>query len=536
MRRDDWPQFLLVLSFSLVLLVAAVRSEEATGEMQRGPRAAQCDNCDLRSSYCKDWGNGTHSCECRAGFTRHKLTGKCQMQGRVVGPRPVDDLQNPLLYGEEGETCILGEAEKHATRILTEILRKYDRNIVPFDQGSRRRCGAAHPEDHRDQRNPVVFSDGHPLHTSLLPLFFVLTLSLQIWQDPNLSYEHEEGAQCVTNLSLSYRMVDSIWVFRTSAWIMVESPCNFEFTTFPMDHVECTTIFESYSFNVGKVRLFWKRYGVPVEIIGEINLPDFILTQVPERQGKARKKITFNYPAGVWDQLSIKLYFRRSFGFYILQIFIPRRWTCFRFGCLGFIFLTIVELAIVGTLEKHGYRRADPQQRAEYFEPGTTTTAAGLARRAFQKTFADRSAARYRLRRVDSNNASVNGTGGSGGGGSGDGEWKKSTWAKLEDDSTFVECPQADPPSASTSNPETDRSEPPKSHALPPDSPTALARAFWKNTSIKRRGMVKVITPKLFSKWTGDDLDRFCQKLFPISFALANLIFWMYLTAKSQQA
>lgn len=37
-----------------------------------------------------------------------------------------------------------------------------------------------------------------------------------------------------------------------------------------MDRVECTTVFESYSFNVGKVRLHWKRQGIPVEIIGNV--------------------------------------------------------------------------------------------------------------------------------------------------------------------------------------------------------------------------------------------------------------------------
>ncbi|KAK5968456.1 hypothetical protein GCK32_012221 [Trichostrongylus colubriformis] len=34
----------------------------------------------------------------------------------------------------------------------------------------------------------------------------------QIWHDPGLSFEHEEGAQCLTNLSLSHRMVDNIWL------------------------------------------------------------------------------------------------------------------------------------------------------------------------------------------------------------------------------------------------------------------------------------------------------------------------------------
>lgn len=65
-----------------------------------------------------------------------------------------------------------------------------------------------------------------------------------------------------------------------------------------MDRVECMTVFESYSFNVGKVRLHWKRQGIPVEIIGNIQLPDFVMTHY------IHEKATFHYPAGVWDQVS----------------------------------------------------------------------------------------------------------------------------------------------------------------------------------------------------------------------------------------
>lgn len=77
----------------------------------------------------------------------------------------------------------------------------------------------------------------------------------------------------------------------------MESPCDMDFTFFPMDRVECTTVFESYSFNVGKVRLHWKRHGIPVEVIGDTNLPDFHMTHY------IHEKATFQYPAGVWDQV-----------------------------------------------------------------------------------------------------------------------------------------------------------------------------------------------------------------------------------------
>uniref|UniRef100_A0AC35GLX0 Uncharacterized protein n=1 Tax=Panagrolaimus sp. PS1159 TaxID=55785 RepID=A0AC35GLX0_9BILA len=195
------------------------------------------------------------------------------------------------------------------------------------------------------------------------------------------------------NIFLAILPNGTVW---TNYRVVVESPCDMDFTTFPMDRVVCQTTFESYSFNVGKVRLHWKRQGIPVEIIGNINLPDFVITHY------VHEKNTFEYPAGTWDQLNIRLYFRRSYGFYVLQIYLPTYcmvlisfisfWLdrkslparvtlgvsslmaltlqysnvsrslpkvsyvkgidIFMFGCVGFIFLSIVELAMVGALEK----------------------------------------------------------------------------------------------------------------------------------------------------------------------------------------
>ena len=48
-------------------------------------------------------------------------------------------------------------------------------------------------------------------------------------------------------------------------------------------------MFESYSFNVGKVRLHW-RDGTPVDVIGDVHLPEFV--HVGYNYGKA----TFTYP------------------------------------------------------------------------------------------------------------------------------------------------------------------------------------------------------------------------------------------------
>ncbi|KIH46428.1 Neurotransmitter-gated ion-channel ligand binding domain protein [Ancylostoma duodenale] len=284
----------------------------------------------------------------------------------------------------------------------------------------------------------------------------------QIWHDPGLSFEHEEGAHCLTNLSLSHRMVDNIWLPNVcivnskgsvihksptpniflaifpngTVWmnyrIVVESPCEMDFSFFPMDRVMCTTIFESYSFNVGK------------------------------------------YPAGVWDQLNIKLFFRRSYGFYILQIYLPTycmvliSWISFwldrkslparvtlgvsslmaltlqysnvarslpkvsyvkgldlfMFGCVGYIFLSIVELAVVGTLEN---KRTRPHE--------DFMTEDEIKKNVFQRTFSSKS---FRSgygppRGCESNCGSPE-------------EWQKPSW----NDRTYVECPEPKPPGSSS--------------------------------------------------------------------------------------
>lgn len=81
---------------------------------------------------------------------------------------------------------------------------------------------------------------------------------------------------------------------------MVEAPCTMELSVFPMDRCTCTLICESYSFNVGKVRLNWKEHG-PVQIFDKDKqqLPDFAM------YNHTWEKNTFEYPPGVWDQLKI---------------------------------------------------------------------------------------------------------------------------------------------------------------------------------------------------------------------------------------
>uniref|UniRef100_A0A914ZBA1 Neurotransmitter-gated ion-channel ligand-binding domain-containing protein n=1 Tax=Panagrolaimus superbus TaxID=310955 RepID=A0A914ZBA1_9BILA len=323
----------------------------------------------------------------------------------------------------------------------------------------------------------------------------------QIWHDPGLNFENEEGAQCLTNLSLSFRMVDSIWLPNVclvnsksssvhssptpniflailpngTVWtnyrVQLESPCDMDFTTvIPMDRVVCQTTFESYSFNVGKVRLHWKRQGIPVEIIGNINLPDFVLTHY------VHEKNTFEYPAGTWDQVS-----------YVKGIDV------FMFGCVGYIFLSIVELAMVGALEKKENQVMSMDSPEEDEDDSASYT-----RRSFQKK-AEKT--KHRLRRMESPST-------------GSTDWKNSMWSKLHEGSTFIECPQPIPPSSTPGgrSPEAEELVVPGSPDSQSSKPSAFkfrqsARAvMWMKKSIRKKPP-KPQAPKLFDKWSGEDLD-----------------------------
>ncbi|VDL71911.1 unnamed protein product [Nippostrongylus brasiliensis] len=85
--------FTFILTFT-VSLVAALDEE--------------CARCDLRSSYCKIWDDGTKTCACRDGF-QQMANGTCE----VAKNAPQTVLDDP----SEEPFCVLGQAEKAATRL-----------------------------------------------------------------------------------------------------------------------------------------------------------------------------------------------------------------------------------------------------------------------------------------------------------------------------------------------------------------------------------------------------------------------------------
>uniref|UniRef100_A0AC35FGN5 Uncharacterized protein n=1 Tax=Panagrolaimus sp. PS1159 TaxID=55785 RepID=A0AC35FGN5_9BILA len=97
------------------------------------------------------------------------------------------------------------------------------------------------------------------------------------------------------------------------------SPCFMDrsFENFPMDEHVCGLVLESYAYNTAKVRLKWRDWDPVFSYSSKTVLPDYILSEINW------DKNTFIYAAGQWDQLTVNFVLTRMFAFHIFQIYLP---------------------------------------------------------------------------------------------------------------------------------------------------------------------------------------------------------------------
>lgn len=169
--------------------------------------------------------------------------------------------------------CTLQEVQQLGSKVLEKIFKNYDQNLVPKAAGV-------------DVEVDVIIQTVSEI-SEVSYSFKADVLFSQIWHDPALRFDHITN--CLTNLTLNYKMIEKLWapnvcvinskktevhhsptpnVFllifpNGTVWtnhrVVIQAPCEMDFTTFPMDETRCTLLFESYSFNIGKVQHSWKK-------------------------------------------------------------------------------------------------------------------------------------------------------------------------------------------------------------------------------------------------------------------------------------
>ncbi|MCP9266009.1 Ligand-gated ion channel 50 [Dirofilaria immitis] len=146
----------------------------------------------------------------------------------------------------------------------------------------------------------------------------------EFWEDPALNYE--VLLPCNGNLSFDHSIQESIWIPNTCF-------INSKRHSYTAHHFE---MFFLWSFqmvrkaqygHVGvlralEVRMKWNEPHA-VLMFKDIELPDFTLVNY------TTSVIEAEYAAGLWDELTVSFTFKRRYGWYILQGYIPTYLTIF---------------------------------------------------------------------------------------------------------------------------------------------------------------------------------------------------------------
>ncbi|KAL3981575.1 Neurotransmitter-gated ion-channel ligand binding domain family protein [Acanthocheilonema viteae] len=172
----------------------------------------------------------------------------------------------------------------------------------------------------------------------------------EFWEDPALIFDFM--GPCKPNISFDEKVLQKLWIPNTcfinsknaaihqspfrNVFLMVfangtlwtnyrmklTGPCDMNLKRFPFDQQKCFLTFESFNYNTGEVRMSWNQ-PYPVMLLKKIELPDFKLTNF------SVIAVEQMYPAGWWDELTVAFVFKRRYGWYILQGYIPTYVTIF---------------------------------------------------------------------------------------------------------------------------------------------------------------------------------------------------------------
>uniref|UniRef100_A0A915JCP2 Uncharacterized protein n=1 Tax=Romanomermis culicivorax TaxID=13658 RepID=A0A915JCP2_ROMCU len=183
-------------------------------------------------------------------------------------------------------------------------------------------------------------------------------------------------------------------MLKSTCRLRVEGPCNMNFRNFPMDVQMCELIFEAYPYNNREVELFWLPETPITTTFSNQQMNDFHLFNYT-----ASKRFS-TYTAGSWDQLMVKMYFKRMHGVFIswMPFFVDSRALAARvslgvsslmaltfqygniaknlprvsyvksidewfFACTAFVFVSLFEQAILSYMERKNTTAAANSRR-----------------------------------------------------------------------------------------------------------------------------------------------------------------------------
>uniref|UniRef100_A0A0N5CA13 Neur_chan_LBD domain-containing protein n=1 Tax=Strongyloides papillosus TaxID=174720 RepID=A0A0N5CA13_STREA len=227
--------------------------------------------------------------------------------------------------------CNLESQKKQS--ILKYLLKDYDKSSTPSNHSNQRVM----------VQSEVTIQDIGSI-SEITSSFIVDLWFSQIWEDPRLRYSH---LSCKSNFSLDESVANKLWspniCFVNSkdtyihsspesnilliiypngtVWLnhrmRVHGRCNMRLENFPLDTQQCKLVMESCCYSISDVRLNWQSWS-PVTIANSrFQLPDFRFLYLNHSSS------IHNTATGSWDQLELTFTFKRLYGYYILQAYLP---------------------------------------------------------------------------------------------------------------------------------------------------------------------------------------------------------------------
>ncbi|KAI0218532.1 Gamma-aminobutyric acid receptor subunit beta [Lamellibrachia satsuma] len=165
----------------------------------------------------------------------------------------------------------------------------------------------------------------------------------QHWSDPRLRFREEEDELCISNEMLSkiwwpdtffanakkanfhfattknaFLRIKPSGEITQSLRLTVQAMCNMDLTYFPMDSQICSLEIESYGYSTKDIAYRWRDGAVKsVGLHKDVQLPQFNV------QGYRTNERLIELSTGNYSRLACELFFVRSLGYYVIQIYIP---------------------------------------------------------------------------------------------------------------------------------------------------------------------------------------------------------------------